>query len=149
MPFEQLTIDCRDPAALVPFWCLALGYEPAPPPEGHATWADWYRAVGVSEDELAGVGDACDRIVDPAGRGPRIWFQVVPERKAGKNRLHVDLVVSGGRAVPLEQRVEAVEARVGELVAAGATVLRRQLSAGVDHYVAVLGDPEGNEFCVA
>lgn len=149
MPFEQLTIDCRDPAVLVPFWCLALGYVPAPPPAGHATWADWYRAVGVPEDELSGLGDACDRIDDPSGRGPRIWFQVVPERKAGKNRMHVDLVVSGGRAVPLEQRIEAVEARVAELVSAGATVLRRQLAADVDHYGAVLGDPEGNEFCVA
>jgi hypothetical protein len=41
-----------------------------------------------------------DCIVDPGRRGPRIWFQVVPERKAAKNRLHLDIGVSGGRAVP-------------------------------------------------
>jgi len=38
----------------------------------------------VPEDEL-GIGADC--IVDPDGRGPRIWFQVVPEHKAAKNRL--------------------------------------------------------------
>lgn len=27
--------------------------------------------------------------MDPAGKGPRIWFQVVPEGKSVKNRLRV------------------------------------------------------------
>jgi hypothetical protein len=57
--------------------------------------------VGVSEDEL---GLGLDRIADPAGRGPRIWFQVVPEKKTLKNRLHLDITVSGGRANPIETR---------------------------------------------
>jgi hypothetical protein len=42
-----------------------------------------------------------------AGRGPRIWFQVVWERKAVKNRLHLDISVGGGRAVPIETRRRA------------------------------------------
>ncbi len=54
----------------------ALGYEFEPPPEGAATWDDYWRDVGVGEEEL-GIGE--DRIIDPAGSGPRIWFQVVPE----------------------------------------------------------------------
>lgn len=148
MPFEQLTVDCRDPAVLVPFWCAALGYVPAPPPPGHATWADWYRSIGVPEDELVGIGDGCDRIDDPTGRGPRIWFQVVPERKSGKNRLHIDLRASAGRAVPIAQRITAVEGRVAELTRLGATVLRRDHAVAVDHFFVVMADPEGNEFCV-
>ncbi|MBX6723512.1 MAG: VOC family protein, partial [Dactylosporangium sp.] len=39
----QLTIDCRDPGVLVPFWAEALGYIPQPPPDGFQTWRDWYR----------------------------------------------------------------------------------------------------------
>jgi hypothetical protein len=45
---------------------------------------------------------------DPFRRaGPRIWFQVVRERKAVKNRLHLDISVGGGRAVPIETRRRA------------------------------------------
>jgi hypothetical protein len=72
----QLAIDCADPEPLARFWVAALGYEFEPPPDGYDNWDDYWRAVGVSEDEL-GLGLDC--IVDPAGRGPRIWFQVVPD----------------------------------------------------------------------
>ena len=75
----HLTIDCTDPAVMVAFWGPALGYEVQPPPEGHATWNDWYRSVGVPEHELDPTGDGSDRIVDPSGRRPRFWFQAVPE----------------------------------------------------------------------
>ena len=71
----QLVIDCADPEPLARFWVGALGYEFEPPPDGYDNWDDYWRAVGVSEDEL---GLGLDRIADPAGRGPRIWFQVVP-----------------------------------------------------------------------
>ena len=92
----QLVIDCADPEPLARFWAAALGYELQPPPDGFSSWDAYWRDVGVPEDEL---GAGADCIVDPAGRGPRIWFQVVPERKAAKNRLHLDIGVSGGRAV--------------------------------------------------
>ena len=78
----QLVIDCADPEPLARFWVAALGYQFEPPPDGYDSWDECWRAVGVSEDEL---GLGLDRIVDPAGRGPRIWFQVVPEKKTLKN----------------------------------------------------------------
>src|ERR1017187_3263674 len=93
----QLVIDCADPEPLARFWAAALGYELEPPPDGFASWDAYWRDLGVPEDEL---GTGADCIVDPGGRGPRIWFQVVPDRKAAKNRLHLDIGVSGGRAVP-------------------------------------------------
>jgi len=74
----QLVIDCADPEPLARFWAAALGYELEPPPDGFASWDAYWRDVGVPEDEL---GTGADCIVDPGGRGPRIWFQVVPERK--------------------------------------------------------------------
>lgn len=143
----QLTIDCRDPSVLVPFWAEALSYIPQPPPDGFQTWRDWYRSIGVPDDEL-GDGDGTDRLVDPDGKGPRIWFQVVPEGKVTKNRLHLDLNVGGGRALPLATRKRRVDAKVAELSTAGATTLRVSVHPEHDHYYAVMQDPEGNEFCV-
>jgi hypothetical protein len=142
----QITIDCRDPEAQVAFWCLALDYRPKPPPEGFASWRAWYLSVGVPEDEL-GEGDCQDRIEDPRGEDPPIWFQPVPERKAAKNRVHLDIRLTEGRHVPLEQRAKAVEAKAAELEAAGATRVR--LLDGTDnHYAITMQDPEGNEFCL-
>jgi hypothetical protein len=145
----QITFDCADPDRLVRFWAVALGYEPPPLPPGCANRADWYRQLGVPEDEIEGIGDDEDRLVDPAGVGPSIWFQQVPEPKTVKNRLHLDLKISGGRDVPLETRRERVLAKVDELIAAGATQTTVLYSEGIDHFGVVLADPEGNEFCVA
>lgn len=144
----QLTIDCADPARLVTFWAAALGYHPEDPPDGHASWGGFWRAIGVPADELPADDDGPDSIVDPAGAGPRIWFQQVPEPKTVKNRLHLDVRASAGRAVPLAQRRAEVDAAVDRLVAAGATVQRVLSEEGLDHYAVVLTDPEGNEFCV-
>jgi hypothetical protein len=33
------------------------------------------------------------------GSGPRFWFQMQPDVKTVKNRLHLDVHASGGRAV--------------------------------------------------
>ncbi|WP_030744605.1 VOC family protein [Streptomyces sp. NRRL F-5135] len=146
----QLTIDCADPQRLVAFWSEALGYVPEPPPGGHATWRDYWAAAGLLEEELPpGAGEAPESIVDPAGRGPRIWFQQVPEAKATKNRVHLDLKVGGGRDVPLTVRTQRVTATVERVTRVGATVLRIMNEPGIDHYAVVLRDPEGNEFCVA
>ncbi len=143
----QLTIDCSNPTVLVPFWAEVLGYEVQPAPDGFDTWNDWYLSVGVPEDELDLEGDGADRLCDPTGRGPKIWFQPVPERKSLKNRLHLDIYVSGGRSTPIEERRARVDARVSELVAIGATIGR--VDDSDDHYATLLHDPEGNEFCVA
>jgi hypothetical protein len=80
-------------------------------------------------------------VIDPAGRGMRIFFQWVPERKQIKNRLHLDLEVG-------EERVEAM---VEKLTALGATKIRDvEDNFGpfpTEHWI-VMQDPEGNEFCV-
>jgi catechol 2,3-dioxygenase-like lactoylglutathione lyase family enzyme len=68
-------------------------------------------------------------------KGPRLAFQQVPEAKTVKNRLHLDLVA--------EDR-EALVARVLEL---GGTRLADHEMGGF-HWT-VMGDPEGNEFCIA
>jgi len=139
----QLVIDCADADRQARFWAEALHYVLAPPPTGFDTWDDWYRSVGVPEEEL---GQGEDRIVDPAGEGPAIWFQVVPEAKSVKNRWHIDVAASGGRAVPLDERRERVEAEADRLVALGATRLRTISAEGMDHYAVAMLDPEGNEF---
>lgn len=150
----QLTVDCVNAARMVAFWAPALGYDVKPPPAGHATWNDWYLSVGVPADELDLTGDGSDRICDPTGAGPDIWFQQVPESKAGKNRLHLDLYPNGhDRSVPLSERRTRIEETVVALVESGATVLRRypadfEVTSDPEGYFVVLVDPEGNEFCV-
>jgi hypothetical protein len=141
----QLVIDCADPEPLARFWAAALGYELEPPPAGFATWDAYWLDMGVPADEL---GTGVDSIVDPDGRGPRIWFQVVPDRKAVKNRLHIDVSAGGGRALPLVSRKERVDAEAARLVALGATLLGPLDSEGLDHYAVAMRDPEGNEFDV-
>ncbi|MFD3547399.1 VOC family protein [Streptomyces sp. NPDC058655] len=145
----QLTVDCADPGRMVAFWAGALGYVPEPAPGGHATWRAYWQEMGVPPEELeGGAGETPESIVDPADRGPRIWFQKVPEAKSGKNRLHLDLKVGGGRDVPIATRIERVTAKVARLTADGATVLRVMDVPDMPYYAVVLQDPEGNEFCV-
>lgn len=142
----QVTIDCADPAVLVRFWSVALGYQPEPPPDGWPDWRGYWLSIGVDEAELD--GDCCDSVTDPDGDGPRLYFQLVPEPKTVKNRVHLDLAVGGGRQVPLAERRRRVLAEEARLVAAGASRLRVLETAGLDHFGVVLLDPEGNEFCL-
>jgi hypothetical protein len=90
----------------------------------------------------------CDSVVDPDGRGPRIWFQKVPEAKQLKNRLHLDLEVGGGRQTPISRRRLRIRAEADRLVTAGAQQLTELDQDGLDHFAIVLQDPEGNEFCL-
>lgn len=141
----QLTFDCASPGAMARFWAAALRYVVAPPPEGFESWDDFYRSIGVPEEEL---DDGPDRIVDPNGEGPGIWFQVVPERKTIKNRIHFDVNVGGGRSNPLDVRRQRVDAEVARLESLGATRLRVNSEEYLDHYAISMLDPEGNEFDV-
>ena len=146
MTFWQLTVDANDPPLLARFWAEVLGYRPVPPVEPPTTWNAHYRA------RLGDAGAFDDRIFDPAGLGPPLWFQEVPERKAGKNRLHLDLYPTGrDDAMPLQTRVKIVDARVAELVSIGASVERRTRGDDPEasFYYVVMHDPEGNEFCVS
>ena len=145
MMFWQLTIDANGPARLAHFWGQALGYQPVPPTEPETTWHRHYRA------RLGAEAAFDDRIFDPSGLLPPIWFQQVPEEKSGKNRLHLDLYPTGrDLALPLERRIEIIEAKVADLVALGASVERRTRHDDPDDpvYYVVMNDPEGNEFCV-
>lgn len=139
----QLVIDCRSPEPLARFWAAALHYVIEPPPAGFDSWDDFYRSIGVPEAEL-GVG--ADSIADPKGEGPRIWFQVVPEEKSIKNRIHIDVNASGGRGSSLDVRRERIETEAARLVALGATRVRAITEEGLDHYGVAMTDPEGNEF---
>ncbi|WP_122818493.1 VOC family protein [Nocardioides pantholopis] len=141
----QLVIDCASPELLARFWAEALHYVLAPPPPGFGSWDDFYRSVGVPEEELGG---GPDRIEDPDGEGPPIWFQVVPEKKSVKNRLHLDVNASGGRGSALATRRERVEAEATRLISLGATRRHTVDEEGLDHYAVALTDPEGNEFDV-
>jgi hypothetical protein len=146
MVFWQLTIDANDPAVLARFWAQALGYQPAPPAGPQTTWHAHYRAR-LGEDAAF-----ADRLFDPAGLRPPIWFQEVPEAKAGKNRLHLDLFPTGrDNALPMERRIEIVEAKVAELIRLGASMERRTRYYDPQDpiYYVVMHDPEGNEFCVS
>jgi hypothetical protein len=139
----QLVIDCADPDLLARFWADALAYELAPVPAGFATWNDFYRDLGVPEEELV---DGADRISDPEGDGPNIWFHAVPEVKTVKNRLHLDIHASGERTDPFETRRMRVDAEATRLVGRGASITGALSGDGLDHYAVGMKDPEGNEF---
>lgn len=139
----QITFDCADPHALAGFWIEVLGYRYDDPPPGYATWDDALDAMGVPPERRNDASAA----VDPEGRGPRLWFQRVPEGKTAKNRVHVDVRAAEG--LTGDERMAALEAKAERLVGLGATRVRRfepdqAMSAGF----LVMLDPEGNEFCL-
>lgn len=129
---NDIVFDCAHPAAVARFWAAALdGYAVAPYDEAELARL---RSLGITSTE-----DDPTVLVEPAGGGPRLWFQLVPEPKCGKNRVHLDL-----RATEAEAGVVAgAEAEIQRLTALGATVQARYAT----HVV--LTDPEGNEFCLS
>ncbi|TQS40114.1 VOC family protein [Cryptosporangium phraense] len=146
MTFWQLTINAKEPARLAQFWAAALGYTAVPPGAPDTSWNRHYRARLGDSPAFA------DRIFDPEGLRPPIWFQPSPEERTGPNRLHLDLYPTGrDTTLTYERMVEIVDARVAELVELGATVERSEGSDDPDDafYWVVLNDPEGNVFCVS
>jgi catechol 2,3-dioxygenase-like lactoylglutathione lyase family enzyme len=139
----QLVFDTGDPERQAHFWSEALGYRLQDPPGGFESWADFLEAQGIPRERW---NDA-SAIVDPAGVGPRIYFQRVPEPKVAKNRLHMDLNAGGGPTVDLEERRQRVDAEVSRLKALGATDERGAIERDGEYWVR-MNDPEGNEFCV-
>jgi hypothetical protein len=139
----QLVFDTAEPDRQARFWAAALGYQIQPPPEGFDSWEAFLRAQGIPEERW---NDA-SAIVDPEGKGPRIYFQRVPEGKVAKNRMHMDLNVSGGPGVPLAERRRLVDTEVERLKRLGATDERGAIERD-DEYWVRMNDPEGNEFCV-
>src|SRR5213593_4346482 len=92
----QVVMDCADPDRLAPFWAAALGYKLQDPPEGYDSWPAFLAAIGIPEEQW----NRASAIVDPEDRGPRIYFQQVPEPKLVKNRVHLDVNVGGTLGTP-------------------------------------------------
>jgi hypothetical protein len=132
----QVTIDCTNPAQLAEFWAAALHYKVQGPPTGFASWEAYLESQNVPQAEW---GDF-SAIVDPAGKGARIYLQRVPESKTVKNRLHLDLNAS--KEDPDAVPHVLVEAMVERLKGLGARELYREES------WVTMADPEGNEFCI-
>jgi hypothetical protein len=115
---KDVCIDCADPWSLAHWWAEMLGYQVRP-----YTDAD---LAALREQGFDRPEDDPSVAVDPIDEaGPSFWFNRVPEPKAAKNRVHID-----------------VYGDVDELVSRGAALVHR-----IERWT-VMTDPEGNEFCV-
>ena len=108
---RHVTIDSLDPYALATFWATVLD-------------------LPLHEDDHPG-----DEMALIPGAG--LLFVTVPEPKAGKNRVHLDL----------QPQDRTRDEEVTRLVALGATLVADHRNPDGTGW-AVLTDPEGNEFCV-
>ena len=142
MTSVQIVFDCADPDHLAKFWAAALHYKEQDPPAGYASWPAFLKARGVPQEEW----NSASAIVDPEKVGPRIYFQQMDTPKPKKNRVHLDINVSGGGKVPIDDRMKRVNAEVERLAGLGAEMQRVWEDPG--EYWVVMQDPEGNEFCV-
>ena len=140
----QIVYDCADPRRLSEFYAAALGYKLQDPPEGFATWEAFLTSIGVPEEEW----NDGSSIVDPEGKGPRIYFQRMDTPKPAKNRLHLDLNASGGRKVQEAERRLRIDAEVGRILALGLGAMKASESDDANWYFVTMFDPEGNEFDV-
>lgn len=110
---RHVTIDCAEPFELAEFWAKVLD-------------------SSVSEDDNPGDPEA---LVESPGAA--LLFIRVPEGKAAKNRVHLDLQPQD------RNRDEEVE----RLLALGATVVGDHRTSDGKGWV-TMADIEGNEFCV-
>lgn len=110
-PRISIALDCAGVERQADFWAKALGYD---------------RLFAEAQYVVLG---------PPHGPAPRVVLQQVPEARAGKNRLHLDLHVPV--MVDEVARLESVGARL--------------LGTPFDEFGCrwqVMADLEGNEFCV-
>ena len=109
--WSGVTVDCVDPHRVAAFWSALLGREPGPSPEG---WV----YLGTRGDAL-----------------PRLVFQPVPEPKAAKTRLHLDITV------------DDLDRAMAQVLSLGGcfTGERHDYPEGA---VVVMADPEDHEFCL-
>jgi hypothetical protein len=110
---DALCFDANDPLRLAGFWVRALGWEISDEPG----------------DEI--------RLVPTDGTRFVIDFSPTPERKQGKNRIHLDLTSTSA-----DEQSETVR----RLVDLGARPV--DIGQDPDSGHVVLADPEGNELCV-
>jgi hypothetical protein len=136
----QLVVDCAAPHELADWWAETLGWAVEPSDEafirrmvqaGHASEEDTTTHRGTLVWRIGAAVNSPD-----PGR-PRLLFQLVPEAKTVKNRLHLDLRVGDAER----------DAVVARLLDRGASLLHHGAQ-GPFRWI-TLADPEGNEFCVA
>jgi hypothetical protein len=109
----ELVLDCAEPERLAWFWREALDYR------------DYYTDVTLAV------------LVPKKGIASPLLLQRVPEPKAGKNRMHLDIVV------------DDIEAEIQRLQAIGAHRIDEEAQIfGGTRWVR-MSDPEQNEFCVS
>jgi len=121
---RDVVVDARHPASIARFWATALdGYAVAPYEDAEL---DRLRERGIDSPE----DDPTVLVESPAGLFPRLFFQLVPETKLVKNRVHLDLTCAD------------LGTEVERLTGLGARVLAEH-----DRWV-TMADPEGNEFDV-
>jgi catechol 2,3-dioxygenase-like lactoylglutathione lyase family enzyme len=118
MRAAHLVIDVNDLDRAAAFWAALLELEVT------HRGSDWV--------DLSPLGGA-------SGGGPVLSFQLVPERKLVKNRLHIDIAVEPerGGVVAAGRRAQAL----------GATPASDVQSVETNPWQ-VWRDPEGNEFCL-
>jgi hypothetical protein len=115
---KDIVVDCADAWSQAHWWAETLGYRLRP-----HTDAD---LAALKEQGIDRREDDPNLALDPIDeRGPSVWFCHVPEAKATKNRVHLD-----------------VYGDVDVLTRRGASVVE------VHPNWTVMADPEGNEFCV-
>ncbi len=113
---NHVTFDCADPYELAGFWSEVTG---------------WSR---YADDKP---GDEECALVPPGEARPWLLFIRVPEAKAVKNRLHLDVQ-------PVDRtRDEEVE----RLIGLGAKLFEDHRLPDGRGWVTLV-DPEGNEFCI-
>jgi len=106
----SVTFDCADPPGLAAFWAAVTGLHPG-------TVNSFMAELGADRPE-----------------GPRMMFIQVPEAKAAKNRVHIDL------------GADDLESETDRVLGLGAELVGRYSEWGATW--ATFRDPEGNEFCI-
>jgi hypothetical protein len=138
----QVTQDSADPHTLADWWAETLGWQVEPSDEafirrmieeGHASEDD----TKVHNGSLVWKEGAAIRHPDGLEHAPRVLFQLVPEQKTVKNRMHLDLRIGA----------DDIDSVVDKLTARAATFLHKGQQG--PHTWVTLADPEGNEFCVS
>ncbi len=145
MAYEfQVVFDSQRPHELADWWAESIGWLVEPQDEafikqmiaeGQATDEDAITHNGA----LVWRDGTAIRYPGESGRGgphPRVLFQLVPEGKSVKNRMHLDLRIGD----------DDLDATVAKLTERGATVLHTGTQGA--HRWITMADPEGNEFCV-
>jgi Glyoxalase-like domain len=129
---RDVVFDSPHPASIARFWAAALDdYQVAPYDDAEL---ERLRAKGIYD-----VNDDPTVLVEPAAAAQpgsdaantvRLFFQLVPESKIVKNRLHLDITADDPAA------------EIDRLIKLGARMFASQ------EHLTTLTDPDGNEFCV-